>query len=117
MPAIGTLLDSLPDGATGRVFVETDGGHPLVEVPVPPGVALDWLAADPGAPGERLRRAVTSAPVSGDTSVWVACEATAVRRIRADLLATGQVGASAMATRGYWRLGQADHPDSDYGED
>ncbi len=117
VPAIGTLLEFLPAGTTGRVLVETDSGDPLDGLQPPEGISLEWMAADPGAPGESLRRAVAAAPLSGETSVWVACEATGVRRIRADLLATGRVGASAMATRGYWRLGQADHPDGDYGED
>ena len=57
------------------------------------------------------------ADVTGVAGVWIACEATAVRRIRGTLLAGRGVDPTTLVTRGYWRLGEQNHPDHDYGED
>ena len=40
-----------------------------------------------------------------------------MRRIRGLMLGDKQVPVSRLVTRGYWRIGAADHPDHDYGED
>lgn len=61
----------------------------------------------PDAFGAELRGAARTADLPGDARVWVACEAAAMRGLPA----------SALVTRGYWRLGEANHPDHDYGED
>lgn len=117
VPAIGTLLDALPPQAIGQVVIETERDAPIADLQEPEQVSVQWLPAAPGAPGERLREAFAAAAITPDTSVWVACEAVAVRAIRRDLLQTGTLERSQLATRGYWRLGQANHPDHDYGED
>jgi len=53
----------------------------------------------------------------GDGQVWIACEAQAVRRIRAYLLHERGLGPTQIYTRGYWQVGEENHPDHDYGED
>jgi NADPH-dependent ferric siderophore reductase len=55
--------------------------------------------------------------LDGVTGVWVACEAQSVRRIRRVLLTERNLDPSSLVTRGYWRLGEDNHPDHDYGED
>jgi NADPH-dependent ferric siderophore reductase len=47
----------------------------------------------------------------------VACEAAAMRGIRKHFLAGRRLPAGSLVTRGYWRLGEANHPDHDYGDD
>jgi NADPH-dependent ferric siderophore reductase len=51
------------------------------------------------------------------TRIWVACEAAAMRRIRQHFLRDRGLPARSLVTRGYWRLGAANHPDHDYGDD
>jgi NADPH-dependent ferric siderophore reductase len=53
---------------------------------------------------------------AGRGQVWVAAEATVIRRIRSGMLAAG-LNREQLTTRGYWRGGEANHPDHDYGED
>lgn len=48
---------------------------------------------------------------------WVACEAGAMRRIRRHLIGDRGIPPEHLVTRGYWKLGVADHPDGDYGLD
>ena len=53
----------------------------------------------------------------GSGRVYVACEADAMRRIRRYLLTERGIPAAQLVTRGYWKQGETDHPDRDYGED
>jgi NADPH-dependent ferric siderophore reductase len=117
IPAIGTLLGALPESASADVFVEVDGGPDELELESAAAVSVSWLHRRAGAFGEELHRAMTAADVSGASGVWVACEATAVRRIRRALLTERRMDPSDLVTRGYWRLGEENHPDHDYGED
>jgi hypothetical protein len=45
------------------------------------------------------------------------CEALAVRDIRACLLGPAGLSRDRVVTRGYWRAGEANHPDHDFGQD
>ena len=116
VPAIGTLLDALPDSAVDAVYVEGSktavgdagsGGWPPV----------NWLPADETAPGAALYDVLSDPAAVKGSRVWVACESVAVRRIRLALSDRDRIDASHLVTRGYWRSGEANHPDHDYGED
>jgi NADPH-dependent ferric siderophore reductase len=114
VPAIGTILEggSLP--ASTAVVIESDGdddlGLPGGTTPTfirrteSPLAALAGALADGALPG-------------GEGRVWVAGEARGIRRIRAHLLSERGLPASSVVTRGYWRQGEADHPDHDFGDD
>lgn len=115
VPAIGTILESSPLPAATTVVVESDGddgGLGLPEETAPlfvrrgetPMTALAEALADGALP-------------AGEGRVWVAGEARGVRRIRAHLVGERGLPATSLVTRGYWRQGEADHPDHDYGED
>jgi NADPH-dependent ferric siderophore reductase len=118
LPAIGTLLDALPASATAEVHIEVAGPKDQVPLSSQAETTIVWHPRrDPDAWGDELYAAAQSAKIAGDTRVWVACEATAVRRIRKHLMSERQVPLDALVTRGYWRLGEAGHPDHDYGED
>jgi len=107
LPAIETLLAALPAAATADVFLEVDDAADEMAFGTAADVSATWLHRTPGAFGE----------TTGVTGVWVACEALAVRRIRRTLLSGPGLDPAALVTRGYWRLGQQNHPDHDYGED
>jgi NADPH-dependent ferric siderophore reductase len=117
LPAIGTFLDALPASASAHVYLEVDDRSDEIRLESAADVTTTWLRRAPGAFGEALHTAVTGADVTGASGVWVACEAMAVRRIRRTLLSEPTVDPASLVTRGYWRLGEQNHPDHDYGED
>jgi NADPH-dependent ferric siderophore reductase len=118
LPAIGTLLEALPAGVHADVHVEVDGPDDEIALSSAADTEVTWhQRRGPGMFGAELHDAVVAAEMPDDVQVWVACEATAVRRIRRHLLTERPGSASSLITRGYWRIGAADHPDHDYGED
>ena len=122
LPAISMVLATLPASSRADVFVEL---HDRAEEPLDSAahVTLTWLHEDAqrvqgSAPGALLEAAIRSATLpNGDGQVWIACEAQAMRHIRAHLLHERGLSSSALYTRGYWQIGEANHPDHDYGED
>ena len=49
--------------------------------------------------------------------IKVACEAATMRRIRDLLIMQHGVDRARLHMRGYWKFGEANHPDHDYGAD
>jgi NADPH-dependent ferric siderophore reductase len=118
IPAIGTLLEALPASAAAEVHLEVASAEDEVPLTSRAQTTLVWhrrRSAD--AWGAELYDAARRASPGEGARVWVACEAAAVRRIRAYFLAERQVPRDLLVTRGYWRIGVANHPDHDYGED
>ncbi|MFF5925343.1 SIP domain-containing protein [Streptomyces hydrogenans] len=70
-----------------------------------------------GEPGAALVHALHHTGLGDDTHVWIACEASAVRKARSYLLDDRMPPRPQVTTRGYWRVGEADPPDHDHGED
>jgi NADPH-dependent ferric siderophore reductase len=118
LPAVGTLLDALPSAAIAEVHLEVTDAADEIPLDSQAKTIVTWhYRRGPGAFGVELYDAAASAAIADGTAVWVACEATAMRRIRRQLIDGQRVPHSALVTRGYWRVGEADHPDHDYGED
>ena len=117
LPAIGTLLDALSAEATAEVHLEVADDDDHIPMSSPAQATVTWHhRGETDGWGDELHDAARAASLDDDTRVWVAGEAAAIRRIRRELVDAG-VSAGAMVTRGYWRLGEADHPDGDYGDD
>jgi NADPH-dependent ferric siderophore reductase len=117
IPAVATLLEALPADALAEVLLEVESGSDEIELDSAASVSVTWLPRSPGSFGQALHDAVEGRDVSAAAGVWVACEAGAVRRLRRTLLSERQVDPAKLVTRGYWRLGEENHPDHDYGED
>jgi NADPH-dependent ferric siderophore reductase len=118
IPAVAMLLEALPATATADVHLEVDGRDDEMPLPTAADAAITWHhRRTPGAWGAELHEAARNAKLADGTHVWVACEAAAMRGIRRHLLAERGLPAPTLTTRGYWRLGTANHPDHDYGED
>jgi NADPH-dependent ferric siderophore reductase len=115
--AVATLLAALPPSASTEVYLEVDDATDEIELSSDATTSVTWLHRPPGTYGQALHDAVVEADGKDAAGVWVACEAQAVRRIRRTLLADSLVDPDALVTRGYWRLGQENHPDHDHGED
>ena len=119
MPAAGTVIESLPAGT--RIIAICEVEDPSDERPLSQTVevAPRWLhrSTHHGEPSALLSTAVAELPPEIDADWFVACEATAVRAVRRHLLEDRGVDPERVQTRGYWRRGQSDYPDHDYGED
>lgn len=115
IPAVGTLLEALPAHAVAEVHLEVADKDDEMELP---GAEVTWHhRREPDAWGAELDEAARGASISDGTRIWVACEAAAMRRIRRYFLRDRELPPSSLVTRGYWRLGEANHPDHDYGDD
>jgi NADPH-dependent ferric siderophore reductase len=118
IPAVGTLLEALPDSAAAEVHLEVAGPDDEIELASPAKTTISWHhRRTPDAWGAELDEAARGAAIADGTRVWVACEAAAMRGIRRYLIGERRLPASSLVTRGYWRLGDANHPDHDYGDD
>ncbi len=115
LPAIETLLDAIPAHAAVTVMLEVAA---LTEARALPGNAdVRWYVrdADPRRAGLALQAALAQHTFAGgDGRIYVGCEADAMRRIRTALVASSGLAGNRIVTRGYWRLGERNHPDHDY---
>jgi NADPH-dependent ferric siderophore reductase len=118
IPAVGTLLEALPDSAAAEVHLEVAGPGDEIELAGPAKATVTWHhRRTPDAWGAELDEAARGAAIADGTRVWIACEAAAMRGIRSYLIGERRLPASSLVTRGYWRLGAVNHPDHDYGDD
>jgi NADPH-dependent ferric siderophore reductase len=113
IPAVATLLEALPPDTEAEVHLEVAGKDDEIDLP---RTEVTWHhRRAPDAWGAELFEAAQAA--AGEARIWVACEAAAMRRIRQHFLKDKGLKPSDLVTRGYWRLGEENHPDHDYGED
>lgn len=120
LPAIATLIEALPSTAVAEVHLEVETVADVLELPERPGVALTWhlRSEAPGRPpGDLLVEAAGVSDIGSSTFLWAGCEAASVRRLRSHALDVSKLPSAHVTTRGYWKLGVADHPDHDFGED
>lgn len=113
LPAIATIAPSVTKPLT--ILLEVGGPAEQLDL----GHPVQWLTADRsggGAAPTPLEQAVRSfIRPAGRGQMWVAGEAAVIRRIRAALLA--ELDRDQVVTRAYWRAGEQNHPDHDYGDD
>jgi NADPH-dependent ferric siderophore reductase len=118
IPAVGTLLEALPETAAADVHLEVDGPDDEVEFTAPAKTTITWHhRRSPDAFSAELIDAARAASIADGARVWVACEAAAMRDIRRYFIAERHLPPASLVTRGYWRAGEQNHPDHDYGED
>lgn len=127
IPAIATILEVVPGRLRTQVLIEVnDAADEFAIAQAGPHINIRWLhRAKPivgqgsiAVAGVELAAAVGAfQPPSGLGSVYVACEAGAMRGIRRHLLVDRALPREWLTTRGYWKQGATDHPDRDYGED
>lgn len=118
IPAVATLLEALPASAVADVHIEVADASDEITFDSQAKTTVTWHhRRDPKAFGAELDAAARAADIGEDTRIWVACEAAAMRGIRRYFRNEKGLPLSSMTTRGYWRAGEANHPDHDYGED
>lgn len=117
LPAASMVLAALPSGARARVVAEVVDADEERDLPGDAAVVWCHRGEDPSRAGQALERQLATTELDPGTRVWVACEAGAMRRLRRSLLGERGVRVEHLVTRGYWKLGEGDHPDGDYGVD
>jgi NADPH-dependent ferric siderophore reductase len=118
IPAVATLLEALPETTTVDVHIEVDGPDDEIELAGPVKSTITWHhRRSSDAFGEELAAAAREAATPDGARIWVACEAAAMRDIRRYFTRERGIPAAQLITRGYWRTGEQNHPDHDYGED
>ena len=121
LPAIETILAELPAYVHAQVLVEVTDMNEARELRSAAKFDVQWLPRghDPLKAGQALETALRNLalPTVGTGRIYVGCEAAAMRRIRELLIKERGIDRGSMVTRGYWKLGSANHPDRDYGDD
>ena len=124
LPAFETILAGLPPQANVNVLIEVVNAEEERPLPGPANTTVRWLHRGPdnSTTGQTTEAAMRARPdwlmQQGPTArIYLACEAMAMRRIRALLLDELGVPRQQLVARGYWKLGAGNHPDHDYGED
>jgi NADPH-dependent ferric siderophore reductase len=118
IPAVATLLDALPETVAADVHIEVDGPDDEIELSAPVKATITWHHRRGGdAFGAELEAAARAASIPDGARIWVACEAAAMRGIRRYFTRERGIPVAQLTTRGYWRAGEQNHPDHDYGED
>ena len=120
LPAVGTILDDAP--ASARVLLVAEVADEAEELAFDTGAELTsvWChrRESHAAFGMLAAQAVRDISLPGGRGAcWVGLEATAMRAVRRHLIGERGMDREQLYTRGYWKLGVADHPDHDTGED
>jgi len=106
LPAIGRLLDDVPDGLAVRVLVEVPDERYEIALPQRRDCEVHWVhrgAAEAGT-SEVLLQAVRELPwLDGQVYAWVAGEALTIKPIRAHLKNERSVPRDCLDVTGYWR--------------
>jgi NADPH-dependent ferric siderophore reductase len=106
IPAIGQLLEALPEATPVQVHIEV--GHPDARLALPdhPHATVEWWDLSPGgSAGDALVAAVRGADLAPGTRVWVAGEAAAVQLVRRHLFEDRGLPRAHASVRGYWKHG------------
>ena len=119
LPAIGTLLEALPSSIHAYVLGEVRDADEELELESAAGLQIRWLHRRAGEmPGRALAAAMREAELpQGKGCVWVSCEASIMREIRAYFLYDRGLDRAMLRTQGYWKAGAVNHPDHDLGDD
>ncbi len=117
VPAISTIVEACAAApvAFPVVLIESDGDD--LDLGLPAGTGARFVTREAGQPGRALLAALVGVLPEGDGRVWVAGEAQGIRAIRGFLRDERAMTPASIVTRGYWKLGTADHPDHDFGDD
>lgn len=106
IPAMGQLLEALPDTTPVRVIVEVVTPDAELELPPHPNADVSWHVNGDDAPGAALVDEVTGIDDMPPV-VWVAGEAAAVQKIRKHLFDERGMSRSDATVRGYWKHGRS----------
>lgn len=118
LPAVGTILDSLPTSCRVTLYAEVADAADQHAPSDRLSTDVHWLLRLPlnATPGSLLLQAARGLNLYDEAMYWVACEANAMREVRSTLLNDRGIDRANLITRGYWKVGASDHPDHDMGQ-
>lgn len=100
LPAIARRLEEIPAGAKVVVVAEVDSADDRLDFVTQADASIHWVYRQT----DSLNAALTRLHLpQGDMHAWVACEATAARLIRAQLIDDHGVDPHYVKASGYWR--------------
>ncbi|MDK1475626.1 siderophore-interacting protein [Streptomyces sp. 549] len=111
LPAVGGILDWLPQGSRAHVWITVPEEADRQELPLGPGMHVTWLThhGDSRRGGRDLLDAVRAAALpAGAPYAWLAGEAGAVRALRRHLVGDRGFDRRTVTFTGYWRLGSSE---------
>ncbi|MBB4913547.1 siderophore-interacting protein [Streptosporangium saharense] len=100
LPAVGRIIEELPEGARATAYVEVAGPAEHQEFETAGEVEVTWIHPGDGTGLEQVLRAHD---LDATTYVWAAGEAGVMRAIRRHLRHERGLPAERYATLGYWR--------------
>ncbi|RKS08780.1 NADPH-dependent ferric siderophore reductase [Nocardiopsis sp. Huas11] len=116
LPAVGTLLEALPEGTAATAVIEIADAAEEQPLPDRDRVDVRWVHRDGAAHGHRLLERVHAMDLPTErVGVWIAGEAGMVRSLRRHMVGDRGIGKAAIDFTGYWRraLTQDDAPTSE----
>lgn len=118
LPAIETILDALPAAAHVRAIVEVADAHEERALATAAQLDITWLHRGARPADTALEEAIRTLHLpTGHGRIYIGCEAGAMRRLRKHLLQERGIDPATIVTRGYWKLGDTNYTDHDYGTD
>lgn len=110
LPAIGANLERLSANAKGRAIIEVTSEADIQDFDLPPGMRIDWLInPHPGSDSELLLNTLKDSEwLPGKPGIWVACEFSAMRKLRRHLIDERGVDKREMYISSYWKLGTSE---------
>lgn len=118
LPAIQTILDALPPTTRVHALLEVADAHEERSLSTDAQLDITWLHRNGQRADATLEAAIRNLSLpEGNGRIYVGCEAGAMRRIRRHLLEEGGLDPATIVTRGYWKQGETNYTDRDYGTD
>ncbi|MEP7453860.1 siderophore-interacting protein [Phyllobacterium sp. SB3] len=112
LPAIGYILDNIPDKAVGDVFIEVPDLSEQQPLRLPVGMKLQWFYSNLTSPSEKskLPGAVHNVGrgLITESYVWLGAEASIARKVRNYVRKEYGLPASRAYILNYWKLGSVE---------
>ncbi|ASR34355.1 NADPH-dependent ferric siderophore reductase [Prauserella marina] len=109
IPAIGAILEALPENAKARVFVEIADPADRQHFATAADVETQWVPRGDGGYGDAILAAVREAELpNGQPYAWVSGEANMVKLTRRHLVRERGVDKRVITFTGYWRVGKSE---------
>ena len=110
LPALAANLKRLPADAVGQAFIEIQSADDTQVLEKPKSVEISWVVNDsPGSNESPLHKEIAQAAwPEGSVAAWVACEFTAMRKIRTYLKNERGLAKSHIYISSYWKLGNTE---------
>jgi len=116
LPAIATIIETLPASIPAQVYLEVLDNAEEQELPKLPLVQVFWLHRGPDKvpSGQMLLSALRNISIPrGNGHIWIGCEASVARSAKRFFIEERSLDETIIHAQGYWQHGNLNHPDHD----